>query len=169
MGCTSNLAQPVQCESKMKDTEDPPPILGSAKVLAFAIVDSTIKFVQNKLLYVDGKLLGPVPKLAICKFPTESEVCLYFCDDDWSMLGFSVHESLEAAKRRAEKSYPGLLNRWRPYHHKDEAAIDRRCLEPFCTFCGKSFIETERMVQGKEAWICEGCVRALSDSLDNER
>jgi hypothetical protein len=151
------------------DIEGPPPIFGSAKVLAFAVIDKSTAFVQKNLLYVGGEPLGPVPKLAICKCASTSEVHLHYCDNEWEILGVSVHASLDAAKQKAEKSYPGLLDRWQLYHHADEAAIDRQCLEPFCGFCGKSHIEAERMIEGKEAWICEDCVRNASGALDNDR
>jgi hypothetical protein len=153
----------------MMDIDVPPPIFGNAKVLTYAVIDGSINFVQKNLLYVDGKPLGPVPKLAICKVPSESEVLLCFCDEAWGMLGVSAHDSPEAAKRRAEKSYPGLRDRWQPYHHENEAEIDCQCFEPYCSFCGKSFAEAERMIEGKEAWICEDCIRTASGVLGNAR
>ena len=51
----------------------------------------------------------------------------------------------------------------------DEAAIDQQCLEPLCSFCGKSVLNVERMVEGKNAQICEACIRVLAGSLDGER
>ncbi len=149
--------------------ESLPPILDSAKVLAFATVDNSVVRVRDDLLYVDGKPLGSVAKLAICRYPYESEFLLLFCDDDWNVLGCCAHASLEAAKRRAEQEYRGIMARWQLFHHDDEAAIDQQCLEPLCSFCGKSVLNVERMVEGKNAQICEACIRVLAGSLDGER
>ena len=146
--------------------DTPPPILDSAKVLAYATVDHTVIRIPKDWLYVDGKPLGPVPKLAICQYPISSEHLLFYCDDDWEVLGCAGYDSLADAKERAEREYRGIGSKWQAYVHEDEAAVDRLCLEPWCSFCGKSFLELDRMVVGKNAFICEECVRNLARSLD---
>ncbi len=148
--------------------ESPPPILASAKVLEFATVDRSVTRVRDDLLYVDGKPLGPVANLAICRYPHERECLLLFCDDDWNVLGCCANASVEAGKCRAEREYRGIMARWQLFHHNDEAAIDQQCLGPLCSFCGKSFLKVERMVEGTNARICESCVRDLAASLDSE-
>ena len=149
--------------------EIPPPILCSAKVLAFATVDHSVVRVRDDLLYVDGRPLGLAANLALCRYPHESECILLFCDDDWNTLGFSGHPSLELAKRRAEQEYRGIMPRWQRFHHDDEAAIDRQCLEPLCSFCGTSFRKVERMIEGTNARICDACVRSLVSKLEGDR
>lgn len=160
---------PALCESETKLVESPPPILNSARVVAFATVDNSVVHVRDDLLYVDGKPLGPVANLAICKYPHESEYHLMFCDDDWNVLGGIGLASSEAAKRRAEQEYRGIMARWQVFHHDDEAAVDQQCLEPLCSFCGKSFLKVEQMIEGKNAIICDACIRVLGNSLDDER
>ena len=147
----------------------PPPILDRAKVLAYATVDQSVIRVRERLLYVDGKPLGPVPNLAICKYPIESEYLLFFCDADWKVLGCAGYPSLAAAKERADREYRGIGSKWQNYVHEDEAAVDQLCPEPRCSFCGKTFLELDRMVAGKNAFICEDCVRNLARSLDDSR
>ena len=148
--------------------ETPPPILDSAKVIAYATFDKSVVRARDDLLYVDGQPLGPMPKLAICVHPHESEYYLFHCDADWDVLESSAHDSIETAKRRAEDEYLGLMGSWQPFHHKDEAEIDRQCLEPSCSFCGKSYLRVEKMVEGKNAWICEACVRTSASLLDGQ-
>lgn len=147
----------------------PPPILDSAKVLAFAIADNSVVRVRDDLLIVDGKPLDNVANFAICRYPDENECLLFFCDDSWKVLGCSAHPSVGAAERSAEKEYRGIMSRWQLFHHDDEAAIDRQCLEPLCSFCGKSFLKVEQMIEERNARICEACVRAFASSLDGER
>jgi len=60
------------------------------------------------------------------------------------------------------------MESWQPFHHKDEAEIDRQCLEPSCSFCGKSFLEIKQMIEGKNARICDDCIRDLAGLLDDE-
>ena len=153
----------------MKPMASPPPILHNARVFEFATVDNSVIRVREDLLYVDGKPLGPVANLAICRYPHESEYLLLFCDNDWNVLGCCGHASVEAAKRRSEQEYRGIMARWQLFHHDDESAIDQQCLEPLCSFCGKSFLKVERMVEGKNAHICESCIRDLGGLLDGER
>ena len=145
--------------------DTPPPILEMGKVVAFANADESVVRLRSDLIYVDGKPVDDVAKFAICKYPIGNKFYLCFCDDNWSMLAGSPDPSIEACKRQAEKEYRGLTPLWQPFHHVDEAAIDRICLEPLCSFCGKSFLETERMVEGKNAWICDACVRDAASSL----
>ena len=90
----------------------PPSILDSAKVLAFAVVDETVIYENRKTLYVDGELLGAVPKLAICQNYNEEEVMLFHCDDEWTVLGVSSHGCFLEAAQAAERSYKGLLQKW---------------------------------------------------------
>jgi hypothetical protein len=63
-------------------------------------------------LFVDGKELGPVPRLAICEEEQASGFLLFHCDAEWHVMGTSAHESVSEAKRRAEVVYPGVSRRW---------------------------------------------------------
>ena len=146
--------------------DTPPPILDYGKVIAFAKADDSVVRVRNDLLFVGGKPLDDVAKFAICKHPIGGEFFLCFCDDSWNVLGGYSDPSVDAAKRWAEKEYPGLMSWWQTFHHNDEAAIDQQCLEPLCSFCGESFLRAEQMVEGKNAWICDACVREIASSMD---
>ena len=91
----------------------PSAILDSAKVLAFAIVDETVTFFNRKALYVDGELLGVVPKLAICRYEDEIELMVFHCDNDWNVLGVTAgHVIIGEAIQYTERSYIGLSEKW---------------------------------------------------------
>jgi hypothetical protein len=90
----------------------PPSTLDSAIVLSFAVVDNDVAYENRKTLYVNGELLGAVPKLAICQNPDESEVMVFHCDRDWNVLGVSGHASVLKALQKVELSYKGLLQKW---------------------------------------------------------
>ena len=57
--------------------------------------------------------IGRVPRLAICKDKDSGLFTLYYCDDDWNLLGVATdYQTVDAAKRRAERIYPGSFTRW---------------------------------------------------------
>jgi hypothetical protein len=145
--------------------DKPPPILHGAMVLAYATLDDSVVRVRKDLLYIDGKPLDHVAKLAISRSPGDKEVLLFFCDDDWELLGLSAHPSVDQAKRRTEREFRGVAAKWKTYQHKDVAAVERECLAPFCSFCGRPDREVERMFEGKNAFICGDCVRDLGEFL----
>ena len=66
-------------------SEKPPAILDSAKVLSYAILDSSVIYTGKASVYYNGKLVGPVPKLAICQNKGETEVLLFYCNDKWGV------------------------------------------------------------------------------------
>ena len=90
----------------------PPQLLDSGPVLHYANVDRGVGYAGRTLLFVDGKELGRVPNLAICAEVTSGGVLLFHCNRAWKVLGCSAHDSVGAAKEKAERIYPGLSSRW---------------------------------------------------------
>ena len=95
-----------------KVSSKPPQLLDSARVLHYANVDKGVGFAGRTLLFVDGKELGKVPNLAICAEVSSGGVLLFHCSRAWKVFGCSAHDSVEAAKEKAERIYPGLSSRW---------------------------------------------------------
>jgi hypothetical protein len=89
----------------------PPPVLDSARLLHYASIDRSVGYVGRTLLFVDGKELGRSPRLAICE-DHKLGVLLFHCNRNWRVLGCSAHDSVAAAKKKAERIYPGLSTRW---------------------------------------------------------
>jgi hypothetical protein len=143
----------------------PPPVLDCARVIEFAVLDESVGYSGRSLLFVDGKELGPVPCLAICKFKAEEEFLLFHCDRDWTVLGFSVHNSLAEAKRRADGVYPGISSVWVDAHVSEDEAerhLDKLFGGNRCSFCGKRADQVDRLIQNGEAKICNHCVEEFS-------
>jgi hypothetical protein len=76
--------------------------------------------VGHGLFFVGGKEIGPVPCLAICQDKESRQVTLYYCERDWSPIGIAGHESIEAARKRAERIYPGSSSCWVEAHFSEE-------------------------------------------------
>src|SRR5215469_9853539 len=96
----------------MIDVNTPPPVLDGGRLLAYAIVDGSIVHTSKSTLYVDGKLLGRVPKLAICQSQDTTETLLLFCDEGWNSLGAVACASMDEARKRAESEYRGIESKW---------------------------------------------------------
>ena len=145
----------------------PPPALEGARLLAYAIVDATVGHTGKSTLYVDGKLLGAVPCLAICQQWPDA-VLLFFCDEKWESLGVVECPSLAEAQKRAEGEYTGLSKRWVNANVSEEQAaryLSKQSDAPRCSFCGKSPQEVQQMFSTPTACVCDGCVRDFYQAL----
>jgi hypothetical protein len=127
-------------------------------------------------LYVGGKLLEQVPCLAICaNLGKDIGPLLFHCDHEWSVLGTSGAETVQAVKDHAEKNYPGVSSRWVDVNTSVEDALryyDQESGGLKCSFCGKRPFDLDRWVEGKGAMICRGCVetyhRAFQETPDDD-
>ena len=152
----------------------PPPVLDSARVLSYALVDD-IPYRRSGALYVDGVLLEKVPRLAICSNLGEEagSILLNHCNEQWEVLGTSGADGVEAAKQNAEKNYPGVASRWVDVNTSIEEALryyDAQTGGLKCSFCGRRPFDVEGWIEGNGAVICRGCVesydRDFQDSPD---
>jgi hypothetical protein len=94
----------------MEKPSTPPPMIcvNDRLLLQYAVLTDSVGFTAGHgLFFVDGKEIGRVPYLAICEDRESEEPTLYFCGDDWSPIGIAPCASIEAAKRKAERIYPG--------------------------------------------------------------
>jgi hypothetical protein len=138
----------------------PPPVLDCARVIAYAVLDGAVEFSGRSLSFVDGKEVGAVPRLAICEDLASLDTLLFHCAADWSVLGCSAHNSIAAAKSRAESIYHGVSNRWvdtNVSRAAAEAYLDELFEGQKCGICGKRPYQVESYVQRGAAWICDRC------------
>jgi ClpX C4-type zinc finger protein len=147
----------------------PPPAICSERVLQYAVLDESVGFNSgHRLMFVDGKELGKVPRLAICAEKKTSKFLIYYCDGYWRSIGVSGHDSVVAAKRRAELIYPGSSAKWVEAHFTEEDVtryLDEIWADSRCSFCGKRPDQgIESIVEAKDgnARICDKCVVEFS-------
>lgn len=146
----------------------PPPIVGGARLLAYASADDTIIYTNKSLLYVDGKLLGYVPNLAICESLEDAEILLQFCDEHWDPLGVAAFATVDEARGRAESEYHGITNKWIDARVSKEAAkryLDELYKDVRCSFCGRTPPQTRSIFASSTARICDQCVTDLFHDL----
>jgi hypothetical protein len=143
--------------------------LAACLVEQYAIRDRSMTYSGHSSLYRDGKEVGPVPRLAICR-GDDDEVLLFHCDRHWNVLGMAGgYSNISAAKLRAEQIYPGISAVWVKTgftKRQMKRYLDRIGHNLKCTFCGKAWHQVERIVtKGKNA-ICDACVRELTELIE---
>ena len=148
----------------------PPPALCFARVLAYAVVDSSVEFTGRTTMYVDGKELGAVPRLALCQnIDAEDEIVLFHCDESWNVLAAGgTATTLQDAKADAAISYRGIDRKWIDTGLSEQDArrwLERTFPDSMCSFCGKLPIEFSSLVRGHRAGICDHCVRKFFATL----
>jgi hypothetical protein len=152
------------------ETQAAPPVIGSDRVILYAIVDRGVSYSGKQRLFVGDKLLGQVPRIAICRSLRKDlkDYLVLFCDKRWRMLGMTGAKSLTAAKAEAERHYLGLSEKWVRLDTSVKAAkqwLAERYPEDVCSFCGQLSFEAEAMFTGNSAVICSSCVDALAAEL----
>jgi ClpX C4-type zinc finger len=149
----------------------PPPALGNYYVIEYAIADDEVTFEQRHVLNVGGEWLGAVSNLVIGQGLDNEEFVVFHCNDKWEVLGVAAgYKSIKAAKEKTERSYHGLSKKWKPsgcsreeaLAHIEEAFKDHRC-----SFCGKSPLEFQAMVEGEGVRICNICVESFYEEMHN--
>jgi len=95
-------------------TTPPPIICVNDRVLVYyAYLNDSVEYNSGHgLMFIGGKEIGRVPCLAICEDNESPQFTLYYCNADWTPIGVASYETVDAAKRRAERIYPGSSERW---------------------------------------------------------
>jgi hypothetical protein len=96
-------------------TKNAPPriTLNDRKLLFHAELDESVGFREgHRLVFIDDKELWKVPCLAICSQRDSPQHALYFCDEEWHVIGVAMTDTVDDAKKRAEYIFPGSAQRW---------------------------------------------------------
>ena len=132
-------------------------------------------FTGRTTIYVDGKLLGPAPRLAVCQEGDGPSVVLYYCDETWDVLAISGGggDTLGEVKERAERAYAGLAGHWNasPYSPQEVSRfLEEQEPLPACSFCQRSALEVEQMIVKEDggAVICNICIDSLYHAMREE-
>jgi hypothetical protein len=102
-------------DNKSEFSSIPPPLicLNDRLLLHYAVLNESVGFnAGHGLFFIDGEEIGKVPCLAICQDQHSTQVTLYYCKRDWSLIGVAAYDSVAAAKQRAERIYPGSSTCW---------------------------------------------------------
>ena len=153
-------------------TTKPPPVLASARVLEYAILDGSVGFSGKSRVFVERRELGRVPRLAIGETLEGGEVLLLYCDEDWSVLAAAGYRSPTHAKARAERTYPGVSRLWADAGVSRDAALayaEEESRDFKCSFCGRRPDQVRNLLAQGAARICNLCVAEFTRRLAAER
>ena len=93
-----------------------PDLLDGARVLAFAVVDSTVVPTGGTTHRIGTDVLGPAAGLAIAQYDGDGQFYLFYCDPSWEVVTDTCHPSWELAQEQAEFEYRGVSDRWHIRH-----------------------------------------------------
>jgi len=152
----------------------PPPIIcvNDLVLLHYAVLNDSVGFNSGHgLMFVGKKEIGKVPYLAICRDKDSPQFTLYYCDSDWSPVGIASYDTVDAAKRRSERIYPGSSTCWIEANFTEEEAtryLNEILADQRCSFCGKKPDETlAPAFEGNDnARICSDCIEQFHEDLN---
>jgi ClpX C4-type zinc finger protein len=149
----------------METSVAPPPVLDMARVIAYAIVDASVQWTGRQTLFISGKELGPVPRLALCQNVSGNlkDILVFHCSDEWDVLGCSGGDTLEAAKASAERAYRGITDRWIFTNVTEEQAVawmKEHHKDMSCSFCNRAPGDFDRLIESKSGTVrvCNYCI-----------
>ena len=148
----------------MSTIEAPPPVLNSARVLAYAVIDESVQWTGRQRLYLGDKEVGPVPCLALCQNigGGTKDILVFHCDNDWEVLGVTGGDTVDLAKAGAERAYRGVTAKWVEINVSVETAeawMNENCEKITCSFCDRQVDEFTSLVESKASVrICNHCV-----------
>jgi hypothetical protein len=154
----------------------PPLVLGSGRVVAYAIVDGHVRWTGLQRLYAGDELLGPVPRLAIVQNIFDEDYFLLLCNSDWEVLAVTSGSDESEIKSRAERWYCGISRNWVQTDTTRKDAEDFLRLQDqgsYCSFCGKHAIQTDAtfssgLIGTPGVNICSDCVETLYKNIRGE-
>ena len=136
-----------------------------ARVIAYAILDESVQWTGRQTLFVGGKELGPVPRLALCQNVSGNlrDILVFHCNDEWEVLGCSGGDTLEDAKASAERAYRGITAKWITTNVTEEEAIawmKANLKNMSCSFCERAPGDYQQLIESRSgaARICNHCL-----------
>jgi hypothetical protein len=154
--------------------QTPPPEIDGCRVIEYAFIKKPVRYSARNNLYRltpstgESVEVGAVPRLVIAQpLRGERQYYLLHCDRNWNSVGgHSGFKSLADARKRAERSYPGVSRLWRPLRvsKREALAYERRAWKHAeCSFCGRippeiGGGEGTALISSRKATICRSCI-----------
>jgi hypothetical protein len=92
--------------------EPAPKQIAGANVILFTPIDERHRHTGRCRQVVAGVLQGTAAGLAICRFDGEDGFYLFGCDERWSSVTDTWHQTIEEAMGQAEFEYEGVSTTW---------------------------------------------------------
>jgi hypothetical protein len=150
--------------------QKPPIVLHGCCVEQYAIRDRSMSFRGQGRLFVDGKEVGPVPRLAVGRSLGTSitGLMVFHCDGRWNVVaGDGPYPTLREAMQEAERFYPGISPAWkRTGYTRAQAERQLVRMGPTCSMCSTIWLNVEKIVEVKKGvQLCDVCIRKLHKAI----
>ena len=159
----------------------PPVVLAGGLVEQFAVIERTVTFRGQGMVFTGDVAVGSVPRLALLRH--RREILLVLCDRRWEPIAIGGGgATIRAVKSRAERMYQGVGRLWRPTDYtraQARAVREREMKQPgySCSVCRKPWYEVRQIITAGKPIVslCDKCVREMhallspSDDTLNER
>jgi hypothetical protein len=89
-----------------------PKRINDATVVLFTHIDERHRHTGNCRQIVGAIVQPPAAGLAICQYDGEDSFYLFGCDESWSNISDTWHQTLEEALLQAEFEYHGVGATW---------------------------------------------------------
>jgi hypothetical protein len=147
----------------------PPPVLCSARVLAYAVIPDEIPFTDRAIAFIDGERLGRVPCVAIVEAfqSSPTDMLLIYCDEEWGVIAAGGGD-LVSLRRRMELNYPGVSNLWVDMDTPVDVALkyyDEHVGSWRCAVCRKREFDADTMYgdDGVGIVVCGECADGTAE------
>jgi hypothetical protein len=149
----------------------PPIVMHGCRVEQYAIRDRSMPFRGYGRLFVDGKEVGLVTRLAVGRSLAKriTGLLLFHCDARWNVVAsIGPFQSLRETKQEAERFYAGITSAWKQTGYSS-TQVERQLarMGPKCSMCSRIWLDIEKMVEVKKRSIhlCDVCIRKLYECL----
>lgn len=146
----------------------PPPMIDSAKLIQFADAGPPVLFTGIQCVYVDGKLIGSAPRLAICQQISDMAFLLYLCNEHWEVVAVVGGDDVSSLISKAERWYQGINAKWvsSPYSDDEfQRYIEAERGDMRCSFCRRWDWEYSVLFSQDNCNICDICVKDFGARL----
>ena len=154
-------------------------ILDPHYVVEYAKTNKRYRLSKKRKLNVNGKNVGKVTRMAICKKVGKEEYFLLHCNKKWEVVyAFDYFDALSLmdAKLLAESHYTGIDKNWiktsytekqaKKYLSKQQKKIEKTK----CSFCGSKQFDDgiKQIICSEIACICNKCIIEFNQLLNEE-
>jgi hypothetical protein len=151
----------------------PPPVLCSARLLAYAIIPDDIPFTDRAISFIGNERLGRVPCVAIVESlqTSASDLLLLYCDDEWGSIAASGGD-MASLKQRMELNYPGVSALWVDVNTPVDVALtyyDQQIESWRCAVCRKRAFDIDVLYRDGEVVVCAECAENTSEGARSWR
>jgi hypothetical protein len=147
----------------------PPPVICSARVLAYAIITDDIPFADLAVAFIGDERLGRVPCVAIAETLQSSagDLLLLYCDEEWGTVAVGGGD-IASIKRRMELNYPGVSALWVDVNTPVDVALkyyDEQIDSWRCAVCRKRGFDVDTMYGNDDVdvFVCEECAKGTAE------